>query len=118
MTQKKHPRYPTKADVEKVTRSIGDKYVVGQKKYGQLDMDTDDRDFLEEVIGELIDANAYIIHEIIRLRRIQTAIETWSIGPTQKTSTSLYSSPLKYFWGKIWKRMKARLSAFVKNASS
>jgi len=43
----------------------------GSKKYGDLDLTTDTRDFYEEAVQELLDSVNYMIYQILKLRALQ-----------------------------------------------
>lgn len=48
-----------------------DKYREGAKEHGELNIDTDTRDFLKEAEYELLDSIVYLAFQIVRLRRMR-----------------------------------------------
>lgn len=61
---------PDSSDIRAVIESALSKYNEGHKRYGQLDLSMDKRNFIDESIEELIDAINYLCFQIIRLRSI------------------------------------------------
>lgn len=59
---------PELNDIEAVIREVLCKYEAGRKAYGQLDLDTDNRDFITEAIAELEDCINYCVFLILKLR--------------------------------------------------
>jgi len=47
------------------------KYTEGEKKYGELNIMKDPRNFLKEAEEELLDTMVYCAFEIIRIRRLK-----------------------------------------------
>lgn len=62
---------PQAHDIEAVIRQAIDKYEAGRAEHGQLDLDTDSRDFIAEAIAELEDCINYCAIQILRLRSIR-----------------------------------------------
>lgn len=46
-----------------------EKLLAGKAKYGPLDLDTDQRDWLAEIVGEQLDTAFYVIFALIQRRR-------------------------------------------------
>ena len=65
-------------DMDREVRSIFDdalqKYHEGEKKYGELDIMKDPRNFLAEAEAELLDTMNYLAFEIIRIRRVNAML--------------------------------------------
>lgn len=67
-------------DELEVLAEVADGLVAGRKVYGDLNLDTDGRDFLTERIAEHRDALSYLMMDAIRMRRAraqQPASPTW-----------------------------------------
>lgn len=64
---------PQAEHIEAVIAEALAKYEAGRKAYGQLDLDTDSRDFLLEAEAELLDCINYCVFQIIKLRGIKDA---------------------------------------------
>ncbi len=66
------------SDMDREVRSIFDdalqKYHEGEKKYGELDIMKDPRNFLAEAEAELLDTMNYLAFEIIRIRRVNAML--------------------------------------------
>ncbi len=58
-------------DLEKVIKEALARYDAGRAKYGPLDLDTDERDFIEEMEAELLDCINYAAFQILRLRKLR-----------------------------------------------
>lgn len=68
MLRKGNAMKPETGDIEAVIKEALAKYETGRKAYGQLDLDTDSRDYVNESIEEMLDAINYLCFQIIRLR--------------------------------------------------
>lgn len=60
----------TRETVEAVIREALAKYDKGEAEYGQIQFDTDKRDFTNEAIDEMLDTINYLAFAIIKLRRL------------------------------------------------
>lgn len=60
----------TRNMVEAVIREALVKYDRGEIEYGQIQIDTDRRDFKNEAIEEMLDTINYLAFAIIKLRRL------------------------------------------------
>ena len=56
-------------DVQTVIEECLDRHIEGEKKYGVLDIDSDPRDFVDEMIEEFSDIVNYTVYHIIRLKK-------------------------------------------------
>lgn len=65
---------PIDAEVRDVLDGAFDKYIEGEKKHGVLDIDSDPRNFLKEAINELRDSIIYSALEIMRLEKLDDAL--------------------------------------------
>ncbi len=66
------------SDMDREVRSIFDdalqKYHEGEKKYGELDIMKDPRNFLAEAEAELLDTMVYCAFEISRIRKVNATL--------------------------------------------
>lgn len=60
---------PEAKDIEAIIREAMTRYDAGRIEHGQLDLSTDERDFLHEAEQELLDCINYCCFQILRLRR-------------------------------------------------
>lgn len=60
----------TRNMVEDVINEALVKYDRGEAEYGQIQFDTDKRDFTNEAIDEMLDTINYLAFAIIKLRRL------------------------------------------------
>ena len=58
--------------IEAVIKEALNRYESGRRKYGELDLSGDNRDFLKEAEQELLDCINYCVFQILRLRGIKT----------------------------------------------
>jgi len=58
--------------IEAVIKEALNRYESGRRKYGELDLSRDDRDFINEAEQELLDCINYCVFQILRLRGIKT----------------------------------------------
>jgi len=69
-----------KSDIDKKVCGIFDdalqKYREGEKKYGELDIMKDPRNFLAEAEAELLDMMNYVAFEILRIRKVNATLNT------------------------------------------
>jgi hypothetical protein len=56
-------------DALQVLVEFGERLLKGQSTYGELDIDTDDRDWLQEAFEEDLDSAVYRIINLIKLRK-------------------------------------------------
>ncbi len=65
-------------EINKLVRGIFEdalvKYDEGEKKYGELEIMKDPRNFLKEAETEILDAMVYYAFEVIRIRRLNDAL--------------------------------------------
>ena len=61
-----------KDTIEAVIKEALNRYESGRRKYGELDLSRDDRDFINEAEQELLDCINYCVFQILRLRGIKT----------------------------------------------
>lgn len=61
---------PDSHDIEAVIRQALDKYEAGRERLGQLNLETDKRNFIDESIEEMLDAINYLCFQILKLRSI------------------------------------------------
>lgn len=61
-------------EIKAVLGDAFDKYREGEKKYGELDIMLDPRNFLAEAEEELLDTMVYCAAEIIRIRRVNAQL--------------------------------------------
>lgn len=76
-------RPASRADITRVAVKIGllnadelealemllDKLLAGKAKHGPLDLDTDTRDWLAEIVGEQLDTSFYAVFALIQRKR-------------------------------------------------
>ena len=58
--------------IEAVIKEALNRYESGRRKYGELDLSRDDRDFINEAEQELLDCINYCVFQILRMRGIKT----------------------------------------------
>ena len=58
-------------DIETVIKEALSKYDKGRLKYGELDLSTDTKDFINEAEQELLDCINYCVFQILKLRGIK-----------------------------------------------
>ncbi|OGP65585.1 MAG: hypothetical protein A3K22_03510 [Deltaproteobacteria bacterium RBG_16_42_7] len=57
--------------IEAVIQEALNKYETGRRKYGELDLSKDNRDFLKEAEQELLDCINYCVFQILKLRKFK-----------------------------------------------
>jgi len=57
--------------LEAVIREALQRYEGGRCEHGELDVDSDTRDYLKEAEDELLDCINYCVFQVIRLRRLR-----------------------------------------------
>ncbi len=67
-----------KSDIDKKVCGVFDdalqKYREGEKKYGELEIMKDPRNFLAEAEAELLDMMNYVAFEILRIRKVNAQL--------------------------------------------
>lgn len=58
--------------IENIIRDALTKHETGKLEYGELDLPTDQRDFIQEAEKELLDCINYCVVQMLRLRRFRT----------------------------------------------
>jgi len=66
----------TSEDVNAVIIEALSRHRGGSKKYGDLDLVMDGRDFYQEAVEELLDCINYQVYQVLRLRALQDGPET------------------------------------------
>lgn len=63
---------PQTENIESIIREALNRHEAGRLEKGDLDLDTDKRDFIFEAEKELLDCIKYCVFQILRLRRLRT----------------------------------------------
>ena len=62
-------------DAQEVVVEVAARLVKGRAAYGDLDIEKDKRDFIQESAEELFDNSVYLASEVIKLRRLRRKYE-------------------------------------------
>jgi len=63
---------PQTEDIELIIREALTRYEKGKEEYGDLDLNTDQRNFIDEAVEEMLDTINYLVYEILRLRKFKS----------------------------------------------
>ena len=63
---------PQAKDIEAIIRETLTRYEKGKEEHGDLDLSTDQRDFIHEAEKELLDCINYCVFQVLRLRGLRT----------------------------------------------